>query len=181
MIRQDPRFSLAGYNLTIGRVMVRDEGEYVCQVESYSDPIQQTSRLSVLTPARVSALPQSGQTVAREGSSLTLQCQAHGNPQPTIHWRKEGGLLPTGDSVMVGPAIVISAVERQHGGLYHCMADNGVGSEAVAELSVTVLHPPSIAIHRTVHTGHDRIKVQITCTVQARQISRLNIFMAKLI
>ena len=30
VIRQDARFSLAEYNLTIARVEVRDEGDYVC-------------------------------------------------------------------------------------------------------------------------------------------------------
>ena len=65
VIRQDARFSLAGYNLTIARVEVRDEGDYVCQVESYSDPIQQTTALNVLIPAVVQPFPRSGQYVVR--------------------------------------------------------------------------------------------------------------------
>ena len=65
VIRQDARFSLAGYNLTIARVEVRDEGEYVCQVESYSDPIQQTTTLNVLVPAAVQPFPRSGVYVVR--------------------------------------------------------------------------------------------------------------------
>ena len=65
VIRQDARFSLAGYNLTIARVEVRDEGDYVCQVESYSDPIQQTTTLNVLVPAVVQPFPRSGQYVVR--------------------------------------------------------------------------------------------------------------------
>ena len=54
MIRQDPRFSLAGYNLTIGRVMVRDEGEYVCQfLYSADDPplVSQAMAVSVAVEA----------------------------------------------------------------------------------------------------------------------------------
>ena len=65
VIRQDARFSLVGYNLTIARVEVRDEGDYICQVESYSDPIQQTTRLNVLIPAEVQPFPRSGQYVVR--------------------------------------------------------------------------------------------------------------------
>ena len=65
VIRQDARFSLAEYNLTIARVEVRDEGDYVCQVESYSDPIQQTTTLNVLVPAVVQPFPRSGQYVVR--------------------------------------------------------------------------------------------------------------------
>ena len=146
--------------------MVKDEGDYICQVESYSDPIQQTSSLSVLIPPRVTPFPQSGQYVVREGSSLALECQASGNPQPTISWTKENDLLPSGDTVLVGPALVINAVERNHGGLYLCVGDNGVGREAVANISLTVLHPPRLAIQKEVHTALDRIRVQISCTVQ---------------
>ena len=65
VIRQDARFSLAEYNLTIARVEVRDEGDYVCQVESYSDPIQQTTTLNVLVPPVVQPFPRSGQYVVR--------------------------------------------------------------------------------------------------------------------
>ena len=65
VIRQDARFSLAGYNLSIARVEVRDEGDYICQVESYSDPIQQTTTLNVLIPAVVQPFPRSGQYVVR--------------------------------------------------------------------------------------------------------------------
>ena len=65
VIRQDARFSLAGYNLSIARVEVRDEGDYICQVESYSDPIQQTTTLNVLVPAAVQPFPRSGVYVVR--------------------------------------------------------------------------------------------------------------------
>ena len=60
IIRKDPRFVLQGYNLTITGVRVKDEGEYICQVETSFDPIQQQSLLSVLIPASVEPVAQTG-------------------------------------------------------------------------------------------------------------------------
>jgi hypothetical protein len=36
---------LAGYNLTIHDVEVKDAGEYICEVETYSVPIRQVNRV----------------------------------------------------------------------------------------------------------------------------------------
>ena len=105
--------------------------------------------------------------LCREGSSLTLECQASGNPEPTITWKKENSMLPSGLNLASGPAVVLSAVEREDGGLYVCMADNGVGSESRANISLTVLHPPEISIQRSLHTAHNTIRLQLTCTVRA--------------
>ena len=62
IIRKDPRLRLEGYNLTMRGVSVKDEGEYICEVETFNlEPIQQASKLSVLIPARVEPLPHSGE------------------------------------------------------------------------------------------------------------------------
>ena len=105
--------------------------------------------------------------MSREGSSLTLECQASGNPEPTITWKKENSVLPSGLKFSSGPAVVISAVERGDGGLYVCMGDNGVGSQSRANISLTVLHPPEISIQRSLRTAHNTIRLHLTCTVQA--------------
>ena len=61
IIRKDPRLRLEGYNLTLSGVRPEDEGEYICEVETFNlEPIQQASKLSVLIPARVEPLPHSG-------------------------------------------------------------------------------------------------------------------------
>ena len=61
IIRKDPRLRLEGYNLTLAGVRPEDEGEYICEVETFNlEPIQQASKLTVLIPARVEPLPHSG-------------------------------------------------------------------------------------------------------------------------
>ena len=60
VIRKDKRFILSGSNLTMHSVQVKDEGDYVCEVETYNEPIRQISQLIVLVPAQVEPIPQVG-------------------------------------------------------------------------------------------------------------------------
>ena len=53
-------FSLSGYNLTLHDVEHRDEGEYVCEVETYTNPIKQISTLNILIPPTVTPHPKVG-------------------------------------------------------------------------------------------------------------------------
>ena len=46
------------------------------------------------------------------------------------------------------------------------MADNKVGSQAVATISLTVLHAPHIELHKNLHTGRKRVKLELVCHVQ---------------
>ena len=43
-----------------------------------------------------------GQYTVREGSTMTLECRASGNPAPVITWRTD-----TGDLDIQGPAVTI--------------------------------------------------------------------------
>ena len=61
VIRKDKRFSLDRFNLSLKGVALRDAGEYVCEVETYSSkPIRQISHLQVLVPPQVQPHPQVG-------------------------------------------------------------------------------------------------------------------------
>ena len=88
----------------------------------------------------------------REGSSLTLECRATGNPAPVITWSKSSS--DTGELDIQGPAVTIGecddvttmilttsvmsgSVGREHGGVYTCTAENGVSRELLTHCVVT--------------------------------------------
>ena len=48
------------------------------------------------------------------------------------------------------------------------MADNQVGSQAVASVNLTVLHAPVISMTRSLHSGHNRVKLVLGCGVVAQ-------------
>jgi hypothetical protein len=47
--------------------------------------------------------------------------------------------IPTGKKFVSGSSIMIHSVRREHAGVFVCMADNGVGNQATANINLTVL------------------------------------------
>lgn len=61
------------------------------------------------------------------GNSVEFECQALGDPEPTVQWSKVGGSLPA--HVMVkGGMLKIDPVTEADAGQYRCTATNDVGS-----------------------------------------------------
>ena len=48
------------------------------------------------------------------------------------------------------------------------MADNQVGSQAIARVNLTVLHSPELTMSRTLHSAHNRVKLVLGCSVLAQ-------------
>ena len=52
---------------------------------------------------------------------MVLECAGHGNPQPTVTWRKVGSsMLPEGSLLHSTGALIINNVSRAHLGSYVC-------------------------------------------------------------
>lgn len=61
------------------------------------------------------------------GTSVEFECQALGEPEPTVRWSKVGGSLPA--HIMVkGGMLRIEQVTEADAGQYRCTATNDVGS-----------------------------------------------------
>lgn len=61
------------------------------------------------------------------GNSVEFECQARGDPEPTVHWSKVGGSLPV-HVVVKGGMLRIEQVTEADAGQYRCTATNDVGS-----------------------------------------------------
>ncbi|XP_037072407.1 lachesin-like [Pollicipes pollicipes] len=161
------RFRLVqGHSLQIDRVRVRDAGTFVCSVST--DPVTElTHQLDVMYGPTVQTIPESGMVVAQKGSEETLECSARGKPQPQVVWRKQTGLLPTGEKTRLGNRYTVSQISRQMAGVYECVADNGLGQTAVGRISLQVQYPPEVEVERsTVYTG-EGYAVKLACFVYA--------------
>lgn len=59
-----------------------------------------------------------------------LRCSATGFPRPTIEWiRDDDKTIPNGawnENSMIGETLNFTKVNREHMGLYICIADNGI-------------------------------------------------------
>ena len=70
--------------------------------------------------------------VITEGETLVLNCNATGNPTPSITWTMSAHVLPSGETLTIVNA------SKSDSGSYTCTATNGVGADAVAAVTVTV-------------------------------------------
>ena len=76
----------------------------------------------------------SANPVVVEGESVSLDCNATGNPAPTVTWTKDGN-----NSVLYqGERYTIDRITRQQAGRYICTAENGIGSKLNATFAVIV-------------------------------------------
>ncbi|GCC38249.1 hypothetical protein chiPu_0016762 [Chiloscyllium punctatum] len=78
--------------------------------------------------------------------TVEFKCEARGDPTPTVHWRKEDGLLPKSRSeVQRGNTLVIRHVTAADVGTYTCVAENMVGKTETS-VTLTVHAPPQFVV-----------------------------------
>jgi len=168
IIRKDSRFSLThGYDLQIRNLKQSDAGEYVCEIETYGSPLDQTSTLEILVPAYVEPQPTDGKFVVRKGSTITLSCRATGNPLPTVTWQRKNNVLPSGEKTKKGLSMVIRDVTRHHAGTYTCTANNDVGQPHTAEIDLRVLYSPEIEVDQSWIRTNDGIEAEVSCNIHS--------------
>ncbi|KAK3696591.1 hypothetical protein QZH41_017445, partial [Actinostola sp. cb2023] len=71
----------------------------------------------------------------KETESLNLTCTADGYPEPTITWTKSPGTITKPN---IGNMYTILSAKRSDTGTYKCTASNGIASDAMASIQVTV-------------------------------------------
>ncbi|XP_035785231.1 LOW QUALITY PROTEIN: peroxidasin-like [Anopheles albimanus] len=80
------------------------------------------------------------------GSTLTLECEADGNPLPHLWWKKDG--LPVNETNQVyysddAIELTVDHVQESDAGTYVCVAENELGiAELEAEVVVVNVGPP---------------------------------------
>lgn len=86
-----------------------------------------------------SVLPQSA-TISAGTDSHLISCQAQGTPTPTILWKFEDDVIPTGTNKyeLTAEGLVLHDPKRMDTGKYTCVARNPHGTEsASADITVT--------------------------------------------
>ena len=88
----------------------------------------------------------------KEGSKVTFQCNATGNPSPTLSWTKDDNLINQSSNNIVlsedSQTLTINNVQRNDAGIYLCNATNNVNSvSASAHLNVQCKYKIVISVH----------------------------------
>ncbi|KAG0724941.1 Protein amalgam [Chionoecetes opilio] len=184
-LKQTLKLTKDGNSFKLSGVRRSHAGSYVCRIET-SPAIEVTHTLDVQYPAKVSpggttkcqfgSTKHSDETsrvrrVSQEvqqvvqGSSITLECRADGNPPAAISWSRQHGHLPSGAQSEEGLSITLGDVDRHMEGTYICTASNGLGRPSSASMTIKVQYPPEIITEQVIlHTGEGD-EAKLVCIV----------------
>ena len=84
-------------------------------------------------------VPKTGSLTVTEGQGVTLECEATGNPLPTVIWSRDIGIsVESTPTCSRNTCLLIPDAGKESAGVYRCSADNGVGVPSTAQLSLVV-------------------------------------------
>ncbi|KAG7516825.1 roundabout-like 2-like [Solea senegalensis] len=129
-----PSGSLFFLRIVHGRRSKPDDGSYVCVARNYlGEAVSRNASLEVAPlkdrPPPIIRQGPSNQTQALGGVTL-LRCQASGDPEPTVSWRKNGASLLGKDprfSLLDHGSLQIQNTRLSDSGLYTCVATSSCG------------------------------------------------------
>uniref|UniRef100_A0A8C9WAM4 Heparan sulfate proteoglycan 2 n=1 Tax=Scleropages formosus TaxID=113540 RepID=A0A8C9WAM4_SCLFO len=131
--------------LRIENLEQSNAGIYICRAISVYGQAQDSAKLTIQALPKVTINVRTSVQTVLVGNSVEFECQAIGDPQPTLHWSKVGGPLPS-HVVVNGGLLKIEQVTEADAGQYRCTATNNVGSvQSQVVLNVQTL--PQIAAH----------------------------------
>ena len=90
------------------------------------------------SPAPPTIVATSGSLVAVEGSDLSLNCSATGDPLPTYHWIRLDTSLTDKAQGVDSPVLLVPDVGWNDAGLYACLVTNEQGRAQSEALFVTL-------------------------------------------
>nr|XP_042903541.1 roundabout homolog 1 isoform X2 [Parasteatoda tepidariorum] len=156
-------------NFRINSAQKSDSGEYECIADNgVGDPASAVITVEVVSAPKVYPNPRSGLLTVKEGETISISCEATGDPVPVITWKRPGGEKAT--KVREENKIVISEANRSHAGSYECIANNSLGIFTSAIIRVQVQYAPEITVpHSWIHAG-EGTNVNITCIIRGEPI-----------
>ncbi|XP_038565004.1 roundabout homolog 3 isoform X1 [Micropterus salmoides] len=146
---RDERITIRGGKLMISNTRKSDAGMYVCVGtnmvgEKDSDPAE------LVVFERPVFTKQPVNQVVLADDTVDFFCEVHGDPTPTVRWRREEGELPRGRfDIRSDNSLRLTQVRGEDEGTYTCVSENSVGkAEASGTLQVHVgpSMPPQIVV-----------------------------------
>ncbi|XP_061908758.1 basement membrane-specific heparan sulfate proteoglycan core protein [Entelurus aequoreus] len=113
--------------LRIENLEQSNEGVYICRASSVYGQAQDAARLTIQALPKVMINVRTSVQTVMIGNSVEFECQAVGDPEPSVQWSKVGGPLPA-HIVVTGGMLKIRRVTEADAGQYRCTATNDVGS-----------------------------------------------------
>ncbi|XP_063871697.1 papilin-like isoform X6 [Scylla paramamosain] len=135
-----------GGSLQVVNVERSDTGKYTCEASNGAGaPDRRTVQLTVTVPAR--AVVRLNTTEFQPQSTITIPCEVHGVPEPTVTWFKGDNQIESSGRFAIEEdnTLVISDAEVGDSGQYKCHVQNDFGIAS----SSTVISIKGIYVHPT--------------------------------
>ncbi|XP_017008040.3 opioid-binding protein/cell adhesion molecule homolog [Drosophila takahashii] len=162
-------------SLQVANVQSSDTGDYYCEMNSDSGHVVQQHAIEVQLAPQVFIEP-SDLTEQRIGATFEVVCEAQGVPQPVITWRLNGNVLQPHSSTGNRQSLILEIKSRNQAGLIECVASNGVGEPAVANVYLHVLFAPEVTIPQTVVYTKLGSRAHLECIVEAAPAANVKWF-----
>ncbi|XP_050706273.1 neogenin-like isoform X1 [Eriocheir sinensis] len=131
-------------SLHIHGLQEEDEGTYRCWAENREDSLDAVAHIQVQVAPRF--LRQPANALAYEKENVELECSVYGQPEPSLHWLKDGELLVETDfcdgvdiyhlqSVSGNNLQILGLVRQEDSGMYQCVAHSSPGTPSCVSLS----------------------------------------------
>ncbi|XP_072421818.1 hemicentin-1-like isoform X1 [Chiloscyllium punctatum] len=151
--------------LLIDNVGPSDAGMYSCLLSNIAGQMTHSFNVIIHVTPTIKANSPSLSVIINQVAFL--ECEAEGIPKPTVTWRKDGNLLPTGsprfDFLSEG-SLQIHSVQISDAGHYLCTASNAVGTDH-HRIELQVLDAPIISPAPTNITALANVQAELSCEV----------------
>ncbi|XP_030621083.1 uncharacterized protein igsf9b [Chanos chanos] len=139
-----------GASLRVEELTLEDEGWFECRILLLDKTTEEFQNgtwtfLSITAPPVFIKKPPAFVEVLL-GEPLTLNCNAHGNPKPTVTWRKDETPLEKQKEIeVVNGTLSLTKVTRETSGMYKCHVSNLEGN-LTHTTQLLVKGPPIITL-----------------------------------
>ncbi|XP_076307988.1 tyrosine-protein phosphatase Lar-like isoform X2 [Tachypleus tridentatus] len=112
-----------------------------------------------------------------KGRTVLLNCQAEGNPTPTITWLKNMIPLNLDDprlSIIQGTYLQITQAKKEDDGTYECLAENSIGSsfseQALLYVRVRLVPPRFSTLPEPIYKVVPGLNLNLTCVAEGSPV-----------
>lgn len=162
-----------GSTLLIPTAKAEDEGQYVCIVPRSTGETREIKHtVSIRDPPTITKEPSNGLVRVKKDDSVTMACYGQGRPKPTMKWHRLNKMdnrvaFADGRKEIEADELTFNKVDRHHGGIYECVADNGYGKPATQQIELEVEYAPEVTAQEIFVHAKSGNNVELICNVHA--------------
>ncbi|KAG9509682.1 Hemicentin-1, partial [Fragariocoptes setiger] len=155
--------------LVFRNVEAKDSGKYTCVASNKFGSHNVSAVLNVDVPLKWKTEPMNQS--ARVGESISMECQAFGQPDPTISWIRLRSMAT--NVTIAGPVLHFSSLTQNDTGFYECIASNGIDKNLRKVIELEVKDAPILLPIPMAKSYHEGAHVTLVCTAAGGDVDSI--------